>query len=205
MNSQQLNTQAAAIITRGGIIAFRTDTFYGLGVDPFNQAALQALRELKGREEAKPILVLIADPDDVDRFISQRSALFDRVSKSHWPGPLTLVSQARKELPDQLTAGTGTIGIRLPDDKTVRELIRACGGALTATSANPAGQPPSRTAAGVATYFPDGIDLIINGGEVGDVQPSTLLDVCGLEPRLIREGAITKTELMKTFLNPRSG
>lgn len=198
-DAQQLNTQAATIIHRGGIIAFRTDTFYGLGVDPLNQAALQTLRELKGREEAKPILILIADPDDVDRFIAQRSPLFDRVAKRYWPGPLTLVGKARKELPDELTARTGTIGIRFPGDKRVRDLVSACGGALTATSANPSGQPPSRTAAEVATYFPGGIDMIIDGGEVRVTEPSTVLDLSDAEPRLIREGAITKADLMKTL------
>lgn len=191
--------EAAEVIRSDGLIAFRTDTFYGLGVDPFNRVALRALRNLKGREEAKPILVLIADSADVDRFITQRSSLFDRVAEVYWPGPLTLVGQARKELPEELTAGTGTIGIRLPNDKAVRDLVRSCGGALTATSANPAGKSPARTAEEVANYFPDGIDSIIDGGDVGDVEASTVLDVSDKEPRLIREGAITKTDLMKTF------
>jgi L-threonylcarbamoyladenylate synthase len=189
--------KAVEVIHRGGLIAFRTDTFYGLGVDPFNRVALQALRNLKGREEAKPILVLIADRADVDRFIEQRSSLFDRGAELYWPGPLTLVGQARKELLEELTAGTRTIGIRLPNDTAVRDLVRACGGALTATSANPARQPPARTAREVANYFPGGIDLIINGGGVGEVEASTVLDVSDAEPRLIREGAITKTDLMK--------
>ena len=202
-NGQQGNSEAATIINRGGIIAFRTDTFYGLGVDPLNQAALQTLRELKGREETKPILILIADPDDVDRFILQRSSLFDRVLKNYWPGPLTLVGQARKELPDQLTAGTGTIGVRLPDDTGVRDLIRACGGALTATSANLSGQPPARTAAEVATYFPHGIDLIIDGGDVVVSEPSTVLDLSGDEPRLIRAGAISLKDLQATLIPAR--
>jgi L-threonylcarbamoyladenylate synthase len=191
---------AAAIIRRGGLIAFRTDTFYGLGVDPFNEAALRALRELKGREEAKPILVLIADVSDVDRFISERSALFDRVCERYWPGPLTLVDKARKELPDELTARTETIGVRLPDDKGVRDLIRACGGALTGTSANLSGHPPARTAQEVETYFPTGLDLIIDGREVLVSEPSSLLDLSGEEPLMIREGAIKLKDLHATLI-----
>ncbi len=190
---------AAEIIRRGGLIAFRTDTFYGLGVDPSNQTALQALRNLKGREAAKPILLLISDAGAVDRFLAFRSSLFELAALNYWPGPLTLVGQAVRELPEALTAGTNTIGIRLPSDATVRKLVRACGGALTATSANPAGEPPARTAEQVAAYFPKGIDLIIDDGDVGEVEASTVLDVSGTEPRLIREGAITHAELLKSF------
>jgi len=197
--NEETRATAAEVIRRGGIVAFRTDTFYGLGVDPFNRAALQALRQLKGREEAKPILVLIADIGELDRLISQRTPLFDLVSQRYWPGPLTLVGPARKELPDELTAATGTIGVRLPNNTRVRDLVRACGGALTATSANPSGQPSARNAQEVATYFPTGIDLIMDGGQVIVSEPSTVLDLTGEEPRLIREGAISKLELMKIF------
>lgn len=198
-SDRYLQVNAAALINHGGVIAFRTDTFYGLGVDPFNKMALQKLISLKSREEGKPILVLIASVADVDRFISKRSDLFDQVAERFWPGPLTLVGQARKELPNELTAGTGTIGVRLPNDDGVRDLVRSCGGALTATSANPSGRPPARTGKHVERYFPIGVDLIVDGGDVGNVEASTVLDVTGAEPRLIREGAITKTELMKMF------
>src|SRR2546428_9678367 len=153
-DNQQTRAQAAAIIVRGGVVAFRTDTFYGLGADPFNRHAVHRIRQLKSREENKPILILIADASDVDRFIAERSALFDRVCQRYWPGPLTLVGKAQLELPRELTAGTGTIGVRLPDDADVRDLLRTCGGALTATSANLSAQPPARTAQEVESYFP---------------------------------------------------
>jgi L-threonylcarbamoyladenylate synthase len=200
--SEQTRIQAAEIIQSGGVIAFRTDTFYGLGVDPFNRQAISRIRALKGREEAKPILVLIADASVVDRFVVERSALFVRVCERHWPGPLTLVARARAELPSDLTAGTGTIGIRLPDDNCVRELIRVCGGALTATSANASGLAPSRTPAEVESFFPGGIDLIIDGGEVTVTEASTVLDLSGPEPQLIRAGAVTMEELQATITTP---
>ena len=98
-------------------------------------------------------------------------------------------------MPEELTAGSKTIGLRLPVDKNVRELVRACGGALTATSANLSGQPDARSASDVAAYFPTGIDLIIDGGEVSATKPSTVLDLCGTEPRIVRKGAITISEL----------
>jgi L-threonylcarbamoyladenylate synthase len=195
-DSPDTRDQAAAAIHRGGVIAFRTDTFYGLGADPMNRSALQAIRSLKGREDNKPILLLIADHKDVDRFIAPRTKLFDYFAEDFWPGPLTLVGKARDELPVELTAGTGTIGVRLPDDDSVRELLRACGGALTATSANVSGQSEARTASEVSAYFPTGIDLIIDGGEVTVTQPSTVLDLSGPEAVLIREGRITRAALL---------
>jgi len=124
------------VIARGGVIAFRTDTFYGLGADPLNRSAVQKLKQLKGREECKPILIVISDRKQVSRFI-QPSATFNLLAERFWPGPLTLIGRATADVPVEITAGTETVGIRLPSDDRVRALIEACGGALTATSANP--------------------------------------------------------------------
>jgi L-threonylcarbamoyladenylate synthase len=192
--SEASRVQAARVISAGGVISFRTDTFYGLGADPFNREAVVRIRELKGREEAKPILLLISDANELDRFI-KNSEFIRMLAVGHWPGPLTLIGAARPEAPVELTAGTQTIGVRLPDDEDVRALVRACGGALTATSANPSGQPPARTAQEVENYFPDGIDLIIDGGEVTATEPSSVLDLSGPKAKLIREGAISREEL----------
>ncbi len=189
--------RAAQSISAGGCLAFRTDTFYGLGVDPFNRAALRRLKSLKNREEGKPILILISDAAQAVRFMAGRSNLFETVCETYWPGALTLVVQARPELAEELTAGTATIGVRLPDDEDVRSLVRACGGALTATSANPSGEPPAQTASEVAGYFPGGLSLIVDGGAARSTQPSTVLDVSGDSARLIREGVITREELQK--------
>jgi L-threonylcarbamoyladenylate synthase len=186
---------AAAVIARGSIIAFRTDTFYGLGADPFNRSAVQRIKQLKGREERQPILLVISDHDQVDRFISEPSPQFDLLAAKFWPGPLTLIGKTRPEVPDEITAETGTIGLRLPADDEVRALVRACGGALTATSANPSGQEPSRTAAEVERYFGDTIDLIVDGGEARTNQPSTVVDASGAELKLIREGVIAWSEI----------
>jgi L-threonylcarbamoyladenylate synthase len=188
--------QAGEIVRRGGIIAFRTDTFYGLGADPLNPDAVRNIRQLKGREEVKPILVLISDFNELDRFVDY-SESYKTIANGHWPGPLTLIGAARPELPVELTAGTNSIGVRLPDDENVRALLRVCGGALTATSANTSGSRPARSAQEVLTYFPSGIDLIIDGGEVSATQPSTVVDLSGERPRLIREGAVARGELEK--------
>jgi L-threonylcarbamoyladenylate synthase len=197
--SKQVLEDAARIISEGGLIAFRTDTFYGIGADPLSRLAIRRIRQLKGREENKPILLLISDYDKVAQFITKPSDLFLTIVSQHWPGPLTLVSDARPELTEELTASGETIGLRLPDDDDVRALVRACGGALTATSANPSGAEPARTAQDVATYFGPGIDLIIDGGDATVLQPSTVLDVSGDKPKLIREGAISKKTLSETL------
>lgn len=198
-DSPEARERAALVVAGGGLFAFRTDTFYGVGADPFNQAALELINALKGRD-GKPILVLAADAADAERLVAARTRAFEILAARHWPGALTLVAEARAEAPELLTAGTGTVGVRLPDDAEARTIVRACGGLLTATSANPAGRPPARTAAEVADYFPAGLGLVIDGGAARTEQPSTVLDVTGPKPRLIREGVVTRAELSGTFL-----
>lgn len=190
--------QAADVITRGGVIAFRTDTFYGLGADPFNQRAVRKIKKLKGREDDKPILVLISDHGELERLISGTSEAFVSMAERFWPGPLTIIGAAHLALPAEITAGSKTVGVRLPDDDKVRSLVRKCGGTLTATSANPSGAPPARTAAEVHGYFGDRIELIIDGGPASTDQPSTVVDVTGSETKLIREGVIAWSVISQT-------
>lgn len=194
-DSRQVHEDAARVISDGGVIAFRTDTFYGLGANPLKPLAVARIRKLKVREEFKPILLLVSDEHQVDRFIAERSPVFVALAKRFWPGPLTIVGKAVDELPVELTARSATIGVRLPDDQNVRDLVRACGGALTATSANVSGKLPALTAAEVEAYFPEGIDLIVDGGQVTATRPSTVLDLSNPEPQLIREGAIVRAEV----------
>ena len=180
----------AQVVANGGVIAFRTDTFYGLGADPFDRAAVQGIKELKGREDDKPILIVISDRDQVERFIAEPSQSFQLLSEEFWPGALTLIGKARPEVSAEITAGTGTIGVRLPNDERVRALVRACGGALTATSANPSQEPPATCAQAVHDYFGELVDLIIDDGEAQTDAPSTVVEASGDEPKLIREGVI---------------
>lgn len=188
--SNEIIGHAASVIARGGVIAFRTDTFYGLGADPFNGDAVSRIKALKGREDNKPILIVISDRDQCDRFIKDVSPTFDALGQRFWPGPLTLIGQANVELPAEVTAGTKTVGVRLPHDEKVRALVRACGGALTATSANPSHAAPAVSAQTVRDYFGDQIDLIVDDGEAQTQLPSTVVDASGGELKLIREGVI---------------
>ena len=190
---------AADIVSSGGVIAFRTDTFYGLGADPFNQGAVEKIKQLKGREDNKPILIVISDYNHLDRFIISPSTTFQLLAQRFWPGALTLIGQAHTELPAGITAGTETVGVRLPKDDRVRQLVRTCGGALTATSANPSHAAPATTAQKVQRYFIEGLDLIVDDGEAQTDRPSTVVDVSQNEPKLIREGVIPWVEI-KTAL-----
>jgi L-threonylcarbamoyladenylate synthase len=193
------HARAAQLIAGGGVIGFRTDTFYGLGADPFNRAAVEAVNALKGRD-GKPILVVVSDPRQAARFVSaEGDSLFAALAERHWPGALTIVAAAREELPEGLTAGTGTVGVRLPDDGRVRALVSACGGALTATSANPAGQPPARTAWEVEDYFGALLPLVVDGGATQAERPSTVVAVSGHGARLVREGAVGREEIARTL------
>ena len=192
-------TKAAEVIESGGVIAFRTDTFYGLGADPFHAAAVTRIRALKGRQENKPILLLISDAVLVERLVADRSELFARAAEVFWPGPLTIIGVAVATLPTEITAGSGTVGVRLPANETVRAFVRECGGILTATSANPSGREPARSVSDVANYFPHGLDLIVDDGEVTATEPSTVLDATVSPPRIVRAGAIRGEDIEQLF------
>ena len=202
--------RAASVVARGGVIVFRTDTLYALGADPFNAAAVQKVKDLKGRKENRPILVLISEVDQLGRLIENRSAVFDELAKRFWPGALTIIGRATSQLPSELTAGTNSVGVRLPDDETVSSLVRACGGALTATSANPSGEPPARSAAEALKYFGEKVDLILDGGATKTDRPSTVVDTtsagrAGILPAelaevsLVRQGVIAWTEIQSAL------
>ncbi|MBA3319994.1 MAG: threonylcarbamoyl-AMP synthase [Pyrinomonadaceae bacterium] len=189
--------RAAEEIAKGNVVAFRTDTFYGLGANPFNQDAVRRLVSLKSRER-KPVLIVISEVAQVERLFERRTKLFEDLSARFWPGALTIIERAQMNLTHDLTAGTKTIGVRLPDDEDVRDFLRSCGGALTATSANAPGAPPARTAAEAAEYFPS--LLILDGVAARGEQPSSVLDI-SRAPRvsIIREGAVKFDELQKAL------
>jgi L-threonylcarbamoyladenylate synthase len=190
-DSDETRKLAAEVIANGGLIAFRTDTFYGIGADPLNDLAVSRIKSLKGREEGKPILLLVGNLLDVDPLLSARPPVFEVLAEQLWPGPLTIVVPAAVDLPDEITAGTKSVGLRLPDDIEVRKLVSICGGRLTATSANLSGSAAAVSAEDVEKSFPTGIDLIIDGGVVTVTKPSTVIDATVNPPKLIREGAVS--------------
>jgi len=182
--------QAVAVLGQGGLVAFPTETWYGLAVDPFNEQALARLFAVKKRPADKPVLVLIAHRAELDRLISAVPPLYHDLMQRFWPGPLTLVFPARDDLPGQLTAGTGTIAVRYSPHPLACALIDRFGGPVTATSANLSGQPACATAADVHDVLGPALDMILDGGTTPGGKGSTI--VCCRQGQLVclRKGQI---------------
>lgn len=154
--------------------------------------------EVKGRPESKPLLVLVDSLKMTEQLTLEVPDLARQLIASYWPGPLTLVFRAAPELPPELTAGTGTIGIRMPAHAVALGLVRAAGCPVTAPSANPSGAEPPTTAAGVRRFFEGRIDLILDGGPTPGGRPSTILDLSVSPPRLIRAGAVDVSAVIRS-------
>ena len=188
--------EAGVVVRGGGVIAFPTETFYGLGACPFDGRAVQRVFDLKGRSTTtSPVLVLVRARADLETLVSEITPAAERLMEACWPGPLTLVFRAAGSVPTVLTAGTGTIGIRLSAHPDVQGLLEAVGGPLTGTSANRSGQPPATTAEDVERALGTKVDLILNGGATPGGLPSTVVDTTVMPPRLIREGRVPKASL----------
>ena len=181
---------AAGIIRSGGIVAFPTETFYGLAVDPFDPSALERLFSLKKRSPDKPLLVLIDKPESLGRLVLNVPPQYKKLLDVFWPGPLTMVFDGLDGLPRMLTDEHGTVGVRQSSHPVARALAIAAGGAITGTSANPSGMSAAISAEQVAEMFPEGIDQIIDGGPVPGGSGSTIIGLEGEGIKLIREGRI---------------
>lgn len=195
--SPDLIHQVAQCLQEGGVIAVPTDSFYGLAVNPFNQAALERLMHIKGERSYKPFPVLIGDPSQLVRLTEIIPDVAQALIKEFWPGLLTLVLQARSTLSPILTGGQGTIGVRQPNDPRVCELLKHTG-PLTGTSANRSGQPPAQCTEDVIQQLGAVIDLIVDGGSTPGGQPSTVLQLVG-EVRILRQGAIPRDRLQQVL------
>ncbi len=178
------------VIKAGGVIAYPTDTFYGLGVDPRNQAAVRRLFDIKGRQTGQPILLLIKSSAEVKVWAANVTPAAEELMKNFWPGPLTLVFSAKQGVLAELTGATGTIGLRVPGNELTRKLLEFLGTALTGTSANSSGGPEPRTARDVADDIGGRIDLVLDAGMAAGGRPSTILDVSNGPPKVIRAGAV---------------
>jgi L-threonylcarbamoyladenylate synthase len=183
-------TEAAAVLRRGGLVAFPTETFYGLGAAALQPAAVRRIVEVKGRPDGKPLLVLVDSLAMVDAIALEVPPRARELMTRHWPGALTLVLRARPEVPGEVTAGSGTVGVRFSPHPVARALVTALGAPITAPSANPSGRPAPTTAAQVRAYFADRVELVLDGGATAGGEPSTVLDVTVDPPRLIRAGAV---------------
>jgi L-threonylcarbamoyladenylate synthase len=183
---------AAALLRRGGIVAYPTETFYGLGALWHRRDALRRLAEAKLRPEGKPLPLLAADLAQVAEVALPLGPAAARLAARFWPGPLTLVVPAAAAVPPEITAGTGTVGVRIPGSEVARALSAAAGGALVSTSANLTGEPPPATPQALSPALLARIDGVLDAGPAPGGLPSTVVAVVEGEGRvvLLREGAV---------------
>ena len=175
-------------------MVFPTETVYGLGADACSAAAVEALVEVRGRDEGKPILVLVSDLGMATRVVREVPPAAHRLAARFWPGPLTLVLPARAGLPAALTAGTGTIGVRVPGHAVARALVAGLDGPLTAPSANPPGATPPRSLTAARAYFGTRVATYVDGGELPG-GASTVAAIDGDQVRVLRAGPVDEAAL----------
>jgi tRNA threonylcarbamoyl adenosine modification protein (Sua5/YciO/YrdC/YwlC family) len=187
--------EAAGLIRRGLVVAYPTDTLYGLAVDPRNSDAVRRLYELKGRAETSALTLIAADLAQV-RAAAEMTTAAERLASRWWPGPLTIVLRARDVLAREILAGGFTVGIRVPDHAVAVALARELGFAITATSANRSGMPAATEAAALAAALPD-VDAIIDAGPVRGGAPSTLVDASSGTLTLLRDGAVAWSKVLE--------
>lgn len=185
------------VLRSGGIIVYPTETFYGLGANVFSEKAIKKVYRLKKRDPQKPLSVLISDLAMLSRIVSGVPDFFLQAVLELWPGPLTVILKASSEVPRVIQGQGGTLGVRLPGHKWVRSLLAWLNNPITATSANISGEVEISTPEEAIKLFEGLVDLVIDGGRTEGLLPSTVVDLSGKTPRLIREGAIPHDRLKK--------
>jgi L-threonylcarbamoyladenylate synthase len=179
---------AAAVLARGGLVIFPTDTLYALGCRARDASAVARVRAAKGRDDGKALPLVVADLEQLEEVCARRPPLLAALASRFWPGPLSLVVPAAHGLPDSVTSGSGTVAVRVPDRTLARSLCRL-GGPVVSTSANRSGNPPPETCGAAVHEVGEYAELAIDAG-AGRPTPSTLVDLTGAEPKLLRAGAI---------------
>jgi len=198
-NAESLQT-AFDILQRGGLVAFPTDTVYGVGALAFDGKAVESIYAAKDRPIEKAIPVLIADADDMEKIGIDIPDIAYQLAAHFWPGPLTVVVPKKPTLPESVSA-TETVGVRVPDHEVARALLRAAG-PMAVTSANISGQPSPSTAQEVLAQLGGRIDLILDGGTTPGGVPSTLVDCMSEEIRILRKGPISLEDIKLKLSSP---
>ena len=191
--------KAVECLNSGGIIAIPTDTVYGVGADPFNIDAVQKLYTIKGRPEDKPIPLVLGTIKDVEQVAQNLPGYFYHLTEKYWPGGLTIVVEAKNLLP-QLTAGRATVGLRIPNQPVLLEILQKFGGPLAITSANISGQPEATSPDDFDKALSSKIDYIVDDGQTPGPIPSTVYDISVSPPKVRREGVIPTETLAKELM-----
>jgi L-threonylcarbamoyladenylate synthase len=189
--------EAAKLVLEGGLIAYPTDTVYGLGCNPFDPHAVDRLVKAKDRLKGS-LPILVSSLKDAER-LGEISGLAATLANRFWPGPLTLVVRPRSNFPAMITGDSLLVGLRIPNHETARGLIKECGGALIGTSANLSGRPSLRTAEEVVRELEGRVDLVVDGGPASLGRESTVVRVLEDETTVLREGAISQEDILKAL------
>ncbi|MBP3475902.1 MAG: threonylcarbamoyl-AMP synthase [Lachnospiraceae bacterium] len=192
---REMLLEAGDIIKAGGLVAFPTETVYGLGGDALNPASSRKIYEAKGRPSDNPLIVHIADLEALDAIVREVPPEAEKLAEAFWPGPLTMILHKSDLVPYETTGGLDTVAVRMPVHKVAREFIRAAGGYVAAPSANRSGRPSPTVAKYVAEDMDGRIEMIIDGGDVEIGLESTIVDLTVPEPMILRPGYITKKML----------
>ena len=187
--------EAATWIRAGGVVALPTDTLYGLAVDPFNANAVARVFEVKGRSSERALPLIAADAAQIAAHLGALPPIARRLAERFWPGPLTLLLPAAPALATDVTGGTGKVGVRVPADGIARAVCAAAGRPVTATSANVSGEPATPDPEVVERTLGSRIDFLLDTGPTRGGAPSTILDVTGDQPQVVRAGAISWDEI----------
>ena len=194
--NQAALADAAAVISRGGVVSIPTDTLYGLAVDPFSTAAISRLFAVKGRADTRAVALIAADLEQVTAQLGALPPIAQRLAAAYWPGPLTMLIARPNAIPAQLTGESEHVGVRVPAHDLARALCRACGHPLTATSANLSGEPASDDPDHIARVFASSdVELLLDAGRTPGGPPSTIVSVTGDDVHLVRPGAISWDEV----------
>jgi L-threonylcarbamoyladenylate synthase len=188
--------RAAELLRSGEVVALPTETVYGLAASALDAQAVERIFQVKGRPAHNPIIVHVASVDMAKRCVAAWPELAGRLAKAFWPGPLTLVLPRAKDIPSVITAGGKTVGVRWPSHPFIQAVIRECGFPLAAPSANPSNRVSPTTAEHVRKSLGDKIRLIVDGGQAQVGLESTVLDISGWPPRLLRPGMIHEQALL---------
>lgn len=190
-DDEKIIRTAAEIIRNGGLVAFPTETVYGLGGDAFDENAAAAIYAAKGRPSDNPLIVHIAETEDLTKLCDEVPPAVYALAERFWPGPLTMIVGKNSRVPDTVTGGLDTVAVRLPDNLTARRLIKASGTFIAAPSANLSGRPSPTAASHVKEDLAGRIDMIIDGGDIEIGLESTIVDMTGEIPMLLRPGFVT--------------
>ncbi len=194
-NNEQALQKAGQILKNGGLVAFPTETVYGLGANGLDAAACVKIYEAKGRPSDNPLILHVADRAMIAMIAKEVTPMAEKLLAAFCPGPITLIMKRRKVVPDRITGGLDTVGIRMPEDDIARAMIKAAGVPVAAPSANISGRPSPTTAAAVYHDMAGKISLILDGGACHFGVESTIVDTTGKKAVILRPGAITKEML----------